>query len=227
MTYLRPPLKSQAQTHGFWYPTCHCRPKINQTGYFQGFRVLFLFGSNDLYVATIEISNSSKYFLQHVTVGPKLAKLVNFRGFKGFGFFLLGSNDLSEATNEIPSSRTCFWYPTCHCRPKIGQNHGFGYIFGFGLGWLVLDWFQWRIWGCHGISQLKHMLFGTEHVTVGQKMAKTMILAIFLALAWLGLVLVIILVHCKDGSNDTSKSSIWLKTPNISRDIYSGVRILF
>ena len=38
---------------------------------------LFLFGSNGLYVATIEISNSSTCFLQHVTVGPKLAK---FRG---------------------------------------------------------------------------------------------------------------------------------------------------
>ena len=29
---------------------------------------LFLFGSNGLYVATIEISNSSTCFLQHVTV---------------------------------------------------------------------------------------------------------------------------------------------------------------
>ena len=38
------------------------------------------------------------------------------------------------------------------------------------------------------------MLFDTQHITVSQKLAKTMISAIFLALAWLGLVLVIILV---------------------------------
>ena len=67
---------------------------------------LFLFGSNYLYVATIEISNSSTCFLQHVTEGPKLAKLANFRGFTGSGFWL-GLNDLSEATIEFPSSSTC------------------------------------------------------------------------------------------------------------------------
>ena len=29
-----------------------------------------------------------------------------------------------------------FWYPTCHYRPKIGQNHGFSYISSFGCVWL-------------------------------------------------------------------------------------------
>ena len=76
------------------------------------------------------------------------------------------------------------------------------------------------------------MLFGTQHVTVGQKMAKTMILAIFLGFSLVGFGFGYYFgpdleCHGKDGSNDTSNSSIGLKTPNISRDIYSGVRILF
>ena len=130
---------------------------------------------------------------------PKMGNNYGFSYIFGFSLFCFGFGlvQITYLTLSLtfPAQVHAFRYPTCHCRAKIGQNHGFGYIFGFGLGWLVLDWFQWRIWGCHGISQLKHMLFGTEHVTVGQKMAKTMILALFLALAWLGWVLVIILVQ--------------------------------
>ena len=61
-----------------------------------------------------------------------------------FGFGLVQITYL-RLPLTFPAQVHAFRYPTCHCRPKIGQNHGFGYIFGFGLGWLVLDWFQWRI----------------------------------------------------------------------------------
>ena len=47
VTYLRPPLKTQAQVHAFWNPTRHCRPKIGNNWLifrFYGFRVLFWFG---------------------------------------------------------------------------------------------------------------------------------------------------------------------------------------
>ena len=39
------------------------------------------------------------------------------------------------------------------------------------------------------------MLFDTQYVKIGQNLAKTMVLAMFLVFAWFGLVLVLILVQ--------------------------------
>ena len=70
------------------------------------------------------------------------------------------------------------------------------------------------------------MLFGTQHVTVGQKMAKTMILAIFLALAWLGLVLVIILVQILNAMAKTVPTIPQIPQLGLTVLTYPGIYIV-
>ena len=162
-----------------------------------------------------------------------------------FGSSLVQMTYLRPPLN-VPAWIHAFWHPTCCCRPKIGQNHGFGYIFSFGfvllgfwlvqitnlwlplnfpawvhnfwyptchcwwkkaktmvlaislvLVWygLVLDMFKSLIWGHHWIPLHKYMPFDTQHITVAQKLTKTLVLAIFLVLAPLGLVLVLVFVQ--------------------------------
>ena len=60
---------------------------------------------------------------------------------------------------------------------------------------LVLDMFKSLIWGHHWVPLQKYMPFKTQHNTLAQKLSKTLVLAIFLVLARLGLVLVLVFVQ--------------------------------
>ena len=42
------------------------------------------------------------------------------------------------------------------------------------------------------------MVLNTQHVTIGQKLAKTMVLAIFLVIAWSGLDMVLVVLKILD-----------------------------
>ena len=148
--------------------------------------VWFWIGSNYLSEASFDFPSSSTCFST-----PNMSLWAQNRpkpwfwlylwvwfGLVGFGLVPMAHLRLPW---NFPAQAHAFWYPACHCRPKNGQNHDFGYIFGFSLIGFGFGYYFGPDLECHG----------------------------------------------KDGSNDTSYSSIGLKTPNISRDIYSGVRILF
>ena len=105
------------------------------------------------------------FHTQHVTVGEKRPKpwfwLYLWFWF-GLVWFWICSNHSSEAKNW---QKPWFWL--------------YFVLLWFGL---ALDWFKWYIWGHHWINQLEYVLFDTQHVTIGQKLAQTMVLAIFLVL---------------------------------------------
>ena len=115
-------------------------------------------------------------------------------GLDWFGFGMVQMTYLRPLLNSTAWGHD-FRYPLCHCRPKLAQNKVFALF-------LVLVWFgegsnlfKWLIWGSHWIPQLENLLVDTQHLTIGQNLAKTMVLAIFLVLAWFCFVLAIILVQ--------------------------------
>ena len=120
-----------------------------------------------------------------------MAKLTIFIRILGVGFILVQMTYLRPPLNS-PDWVHTLRYPTCSCRPKIGQ---IVYLFMFlgviglcilqQLEYILFDswhvtvgkkWPNWLIWGYHWIPKLKYMLVDTLHVILGQKMAK---LAIF------------------------------------------------
>ena len=73
----------------------------------------------------------------------------------------------------------------------VGQNLAQTTVSAIFLAWvmfsLVLYMFKWLICGWHLICQLVYIIFENQHITVGQKLSITIVLAIFWF--WFGLVL--------------------------------------
>ena len=113
----------------------------------------------------------------------------------GLGWLWICSNYQSEASIEFSSLSTYFLLPYMSLRVRKGKPWFWLYFwFWFRFG-LVYDILKSLIWGHHCILKLRCMPFDTQHVNVAQKLTKTIVLVIFLVLAWSGLVLMCVFVQ--------------------------------
>ena len=133
-------------------------------------------------------------------LGQKCPK-ANFWTIFGFVLVFDGAKWLIKSPHQNPQLK----YMLFDARHVIvGQKWAITMVLAIFLGLvcfvLVLDWFKLLIWGFLWLSQLKYMLFDTQHVTVGPKLAKTMVLAISLGLVWVGWFWI--------GSNDVSEAAM-------------------
>ena len=172
-------------------------------GLVQSGLVWFCFSSNSCLEFTIQFPSLITYFLiPNMSILAHICLKAWFWLYYWFWFglvwLLFSCNTCFEVTIQIPSLSTCFFYAKhVTIYPKLVWNHGFSYIFNFGL---VQYGMVWILFGSNNFLEvtIQFLSFSTCSLIpnmslLSPKQSETMVSAIFLGFGLVASVLSIII----------------------------------